>query len=69
MYQDKNLRRLTLYVRKAISAEPTSFRFARTDDILLFYWIDTPFSYALAGKLQKDELFRVSRMVSEQISP
>ena len=69
MYQDKKLRRLTLYVRKAVSGERTSFRFAEAGDIMMFYWIDTPFSYALAGKIAKDELFEVSRMVSDQISP
>ena len=69
MYQDKKLRRVTLYVRPTSYGERTSFRFAEAGQVLMFYWIDKPFSYALAGPLKKNELLKVSRAVSEQISP
>lgn len=69
MYQDKKLRRLTLYMRKSATPEPTSFRFAEGAGAMMYYWNDKPFSYALVGKLTKDELLTVSRSVSDQISP
>ncbi len=69
MYQDEKLRRLTLYVRPSEGHERTSFRFVRGGDVVMFYWIDQPFSYALAGQIDRQELLEISRVVSEQISP
>lgn len=69
MYQDKKLRRLTLYMRKSTEPEQTSFRFAEAAGSMMYYWNDKPFAYALVGKLDKEELLKVSRAVSDQISP
>ena len=69
MYQDRGMRRLTLYVRRADSSEPTAFRFARgDDDMRMFYWIDAPFAYALVGGLERDELHGISSAVYDQLS-
>lgn len=69
MYQDGGMRRLTLYVRRAEASEPTAFRFARGgDDMRMFYWIDAPFAYALVGSLEREELYRISATVYDQLS-
>ena len=68
MYQDKTMRRLTLYVRGATSSEHTAFRFVREDDTAMFYWIDAPFAYALVGGMEREELHRISTTVYEQLS-
>lgn len=69
MYQDRDMRRLTLYVRRAEVSEPTAFRFARgEDDMRMFYWIDAPFAYALVGSIDREELYRVSATVYDQLS-
>lgn len=68
MYQDRTMRRVTLYVRGATASEATSFRFARDDDSAMFYWVDAPFAYALVGSMDKDELHKISKTVYEQLA-
>jgi anti-sigma factor RsiW len=68
MYQDRTMRRVTLYVRGANASEPTSFRFARDNDCAMFYWVDAPFAYALVGSMDKDELHKISASVYDQLS-
>ena len=67
MYQDKTMRRLTLYVRGTTANEQTSFRFVRDDDTAMFYWIDAPFAYAMVGSMERDELQRISTTVYKQL--
>ncbi len=67
MYQDKTMRRLTLYVRGTTATEQTSFRFVRDDDTAMFYWIDAPFAYAMVGSMERDELQRISTTVYKQL--
>jgi len=70
MYQDARGQRLTLYVRtdKADNQE-TAFRYAREENVGVFYWIDGPFGYALSGDLEKSELLRVAQLVYQQLNP
>lgn len=69
MYQDRTMRRLTLYARNANVSETTSFRFARDSDCSMFYWVDAPLAYALVGTaMDKDELHKISTTVYEQLS-
>ena len=71
MYQTQSGRRLTLYVR----AEPKqnreiAFRYARENNVGVFYWIDRESGYALASAdLDKEELLRVATMVYKQLEP
>jgi anti-sigma factor RsiW len=68
MYQTPAGRRITLYVR----AEPrghreTAFRYARENNVSVFYWIDGDCGYALASAdLTKEELLRIATMVYKQ---
>jgi anti-sigma factor RsiW len=68
MYQDKQMRRLTLYVRAAEAGEHTAFRYARENDNRMFYWIDAPLAYALVGAIEQDELQKISTAVYDQLS-
>jgi anti-sigma factor RsiW len=70
MYQDAHGQRLTLYVRtdKADNQE-TAFRYAREENVGVFYWIDGPFGYALSGDLEKTELLKVAQVVYQQLNP
>ena len=71
MYQSDRGRRMTLYVR----AEPsphreTAFRYARENNVGVFYWVERECSYAIAsGDLSKDELLKVATMVYKQLEP
>lgn len=74
MYQDRNGKKLTLYVsdeRTAHRTEPqgsTAFQFARQGNISVFYWIDRGFGYALSAEEDKAELARVSNEVWRQLT-
>ena len=69
MYQSQNGRRLTLYVRtEATRNRETAFRYARENNIGVFYWIDREVGYALASAdLSKDELLRLANLVYKQL--
>ena len=69
MYQTQNGRRLTLYLRAESSKQrETAFRYARENNVGVFYWIDHECSYAIASAdLGKDELMRVATLVYKQL--
>ncbi|HEU0187401.1 MAG TPA: anti-sigma factor [Gallionellaceae bacterium] len=70
MYQDARGQRLTLYVRTDASANAeTAFRYARENNLGVFYWMDGPFGYALSGELGKAELLQVAQLVYRQLNP
>ncbi len=69
MYQDANGRRLTLYVRTQEGAKETAFRFARANNIGVFYWLDGKLGYALSGEVPKDDLLKVATLVYRQLNP
>ena len=71
MYQTQAGRRLTLYVRaESARTRETAFRYARENNVGVFYWIDRDCGYALASAdLDKDELLRVATLVYKQLEP
>jgi anti-sigma factor RsiW len=70
MYQNGNGQRLTLYVRNDDTANrETAFRYAREGKVDVFYWIDGPFGYALAGEVGKDRMLALATEVYRQINP
>ena len=71
MYQTQGGRRLTLYVRaEAKQHRETAFRYARENNVGVFYWIDRERGYALASAdLDKEELLRIATMVYKQLEP
>ena len=70
MYQDGRGQRLTLYVRTdGGSSRETAFRYARENNIGVFYWIDGQLGYALSGDLEKPELLKVAQAVYRQLNP
>jgi anti-sigma factor RsiW len=71
MYQTERGRRLTLYVRAETAPHrETAFRYARENNVGVFYWIDREQAYAIAsGDLNKEELLRAATMVYKQLYP
>lgn len=69
MYQTPAGRRITLYVRaEARAHRDTAFRYARENNVSVFYWIDGECGYALASAdLAKDELQRVATLIYKQL--
>jgi len=68
MYEDETGRRLTLYVRRHEGPiDETAFRYTYEGDIGVFYWIDNQLSYAIAGRMDKDSLLALSRVVYSQL--
>lgn len=69
IYESVAGRRLSLMVRRAEDSRETAFQFAREGATSVFYWIDGPFGYALAGEVERDELNRVAQLVYRQLNP
>lgn len=69
MYEDARGKRLSLLARREPSGGDTAFRFAQDGATNVFYWIDGPLGYALAGEIGKDELSAIARAVYQQLNP
>ena len=69
MYENAQGKRLSLLVRREASATDTAFRFAQQGATNVFYWIDGPLGYALAGELGREELSSVATVVYRQLNP
>ena len=69
MYQNQTRQRLTLYVRTDIKGTPTTaFRFYEQGPVRVFYWLDGAVGYALSGRVHKDELLRVARVIYQELT-
>jgi anti-sigma factor RsiW len=69
MYENAQGKRLSLLVKREARNEATSFRYARDGSTNVFYWIDGPFGYALAGDVSKEELQTLALAVYQQLNP
>lgn len=69
MYENAQGKRLSLLVRREAPNADTAFRFAQEGKTAVFYWIDGPFGYALAGEVGKEELAALARLVYQQLNP
>lgn len=68
MYENAQGRRLTLLVKRSAANTETAFRFAEENGARVFYWIDGPLGYALAGDLPRAELQQVAQLVYQQLN-
>jgi anti-sigma factor RsiW len=69
MYENAQGRRLSLLVKRESTNRETAFRFSEEGSTRVFYWIDGPLGYALAGDLPRDELQVIARLVYRQLNP
>lgn len=69
LYENAAGQRLSLLVRRAQDSRETAFQFSREGSTGVFYWIDGPFGYALAGTVERVELARVAELVYRQLNP
>lgn len=77
MYHDNAGAKLTLYVSNEINGggtaapdqrnQETAFRFVREGGVNVFYWVNSPFGYAISADADKSELARVSGEVYRQL--
>jgi anti-sigma factor RsiW len=69
MYENAQGKRLSLLVKREARNEATSFRYSQDGPTNVFYWIDGPFGYALAGDVSKEELQALARAIYQQLNP
>ena len=69
MYENAAKERLTLQARKQPpGTDETAFRYAVADGIGVYYWIDDQCAYALSGKLDREALLSIGRLVYAQLN-
>ncbi len=69
MYENTEGKRVVLYASKVQAADrPTAFRFARDQDVSVFYWREGALFYALAGELDRAGLLALAESVYRQIA-
>jgi len=68
MYEDTKGGRVVLYAcRSEDERRTTAFRFAQEEGVSVFYWLEGPLSYALAGELDRSGLLSLAQSVYRQI--
>ena len=67
MYQDKDGRRVTLYVTREDSNSRQEPRVAKEGALQVAYWLDGVLGYAVSGNLAKPELLQLAEAVSRQV--
>lgn len=69
MYENTEGRRVVLYAcHNEDDGRDTAFRFAQEEGVSVFYWIEGPLSYALAGELDRGGLLAIAESVYRQIA-
>ena len=64
MYENDARNRLTLYVQpNAATGGDTGFRYARENEVDVFFWIDGRFGYALSGNTGREDMLRLATLV------
>jgi anti-sigma factor RsiW len=70
MYQRGERERVTVYLRKpddgSAADVPAQFHYARRGELGLFYWIEGPAGYALAGQLPREQLLALAETIYRQ---
>ena len=69
IYENAQGKRLSLLVRREAGGQDAAFRFAQQGATNVFYWIDGPLGYALAGEIGRDELSTIAQGVYRQLNP
>ncbi|HTN48911.1 MAG TPA: anti-sigma factor [Burkholderiaceae bacterium] len=69
MYENARGQRLSLLIKRESTNTETAFRYADDRGTCVFYWIDGPLGYALAGDMDRNELQKVARLVYRQLNP
>lgn len=67
MYETREGRRLTLYVRQNAEGGETAFRFKQAGNLSGFYWLEGPLAYAIVAELPREELLDVATVIYEQL--
>jgi len=63
MYEKKDGKRLTVYVRGLQDTKDTSFRFASKAGVSAFYWVEEAFAYALIAPVDRARLITIANKV------
>lgn len=70
MYQRGERQRVTVYLRKPdegpAADAPAQFQYARRGELGLFYWVEGPTGYALAGDLPREQLLALAESIYRQ---
>ena len=67
MYETREGRRLTLYVRQNAEGGETAFRFKAAGSLSGFYWLEGPLAYAIVAELPREELLTVATQIYNQL--
>jgi len=69
MYENAEGKRVVLYAcRGEDEGRDTAFRFAQEEGVSVFYWVEGPLAYALAGGIDRAGLLAVADSVYRQIA-
>lgn len=70
IYENADGQRMTMYLRAGDAGDrETAFRYTHQQGIGVFYWIDGPLAYAIAGEMEKARLLDIANLIYRQLNP
>jgi anti-sigma factor RsiW len=66
MYEDAQKVRVTVYLRKPEKGTEAAFRYERSGDVGMFYWVEDNCGYALVGNLPRERLLALAQAIYKQ---
>jgi len=67
-YENAQGKRLSLLLRREPKAKETAFLLSQSGATNVFYWIDGPLGYALAGEVPREELLGLATVLYQQLN-
>jgi anti-sigma factor RsiW len=67
MYENKQGRRLTLYVREDKQSSDSAFAISSKGDVNVLHWVERPLAFALVGAVPREELQKAAHLSYEQL--
>jgi len=68
MFENKQGKRITWLISKSPAYKDHAFFFKNDKSINSYYWMDTNVAYSVSGEMNKDNLYKLSRGIYQQIT-
>ena len=69
MFENDNGKRLTLYVRHALSMQDSAFVYAEQENLGIVYWADDGLAYAVTAQADRAALTTAAELIYREINP
>ena len=67
LYEDQAKRRITILIHREEAGRDSEIRIVTRRNVTVCYWIDKPFSFAITGRLEHEDLMKIAIVVYDAL--